>query len=105
MVEQLQGNVMRVGGATQLQNAIKNQLMAERAKKRFKETIILDEMLVATSDIMQIKGIGKKSAEKLLARGIDTREKLAELTEEEIGDITGNPLTAKGLMNAVKNAQ
>lgn len=92
-------------GCMQMQNSLKNLALAERNKQKEKMAIVTSQMEIAGSELMDIKGIGKKSAERLISHGVDTREKLMALTEEQIAEITGNPLTAKGLMNSVKAMQ
>ncbi len=89
----------------QMQNILRNRALAEKNKQKEKFAIVTSQMEIAGSELMDIKGIGKKSAERLISRGIDTREKLIALSEEEIAEITGNPLTAKGLMNSVRAMQ
>lgn len=98
----MENNIKAAGGCTQMQTILRNQAMAAKAKAAHKDEVIYNYALVASSELMDIKGIGRKSAERLMARWIDTKEKLLNLTEEQVAEITGNPLTAKWLMNAVK---
>ncbi len=52
----------------QLQNTLRNLAIAERNKKNERTAIIATAQEIECSELMNIKGIGRKSAERLISR-------------------------------------
>lgn len=75
---------------------------AQNRIRQEKEAVVIDEALSSESNLSEVRGIWNATIAKLREVWIRSKEQLKEAWEEVLSKIDLNPLSAKSVLNFIK---